>query len=134
MKQLLKVLYFGIIGSGIGFFAITVSLLIMKSESVSIREMIVWSIASFLMGVISMVMYCEKLKLLTATAIHFVLVFLTSTAANFICGYAPNVLAYWKEVFPSFILIYVIIYAIVFAVSKLQEKSVNNSLNKQMKK
>lgn len=132
MKALLKVLHFGIIGSGIGFLMTSLSLLVNKANALSLKEMLVWCAASFLIGVITMIMYNDRIPLLAATAIHFAGTFSIVVGANFICGifeFFDSAFSYIKTVFPTFIIIYVIIYAVLFFISKSQEKKINKSLN-----
>ena len=129
MKKLINVLHFGIIGAGIGSIITTLSLLIMKAENASVKELIAWAVASFIIGIITTVMYTDRLNLLTATAIHFALTFATVAASCAVCGYGNSILETIKNMLPTFLIIYIIVYLIVFSVSKMNEKEINKALN-----
>ena len=109
MKTLLNILHFGIIGAGIGFIFTTLSLVIMKAENASVKELICWTVTSFLIGIITRIMYTERLKLLLATLIHFVLTFGVVTVTCTLCGYGESIIEVIKNMLPAFLIIYVIV-------------------------
>ncbi len=129
MKTLLKILHFGIIGAGIGSFMTILSFASMGVKNASLKELITWAAASFLIGVITLIMYNDKIKLLVATAIHLALTFITVATSCIICGYGSSALDIIKNMLPSFIIIYIIVYLIVFFISKNNEKEINKALS-----
>ncbi len=129
----MKILHFGIIGTGIGFIMTTVSILSLRVGSLTVKEMGAWVIASFLMGVISLIMFTDKLSLPLATAIHFVLIFITVASTCAACGYGNGIGDLLIKMLPSFLITYVVIYLIVFAVSKANEREINRALSEKQK-
>lgn len=130
MKTLNHFLHFGFLGAGIGSLITTLTLLFMGAGSASVKELGVWLVASFLIGIYTTIMYEDRLKLLTATAIHFVLTFVTVVLSGVICDYGNGLLAIFKNMFPTFLIIYVVVYLAIFLSSKANEKEINESLRK----
>lgn len=130
MKTLNHFLHFGFLGAGIGSLITTLMLLFMGAGSASIKELAVWLVTSFLIGIYTTIMYEDRLKLLTATAIHFVLTFITVVLSGVICDYGNGLLAIFRNMFPTFLIIYVVVYLAIFLSSKANEKEINESLSK----
>ena len=128
MKTLMNILHFGIMGAGIGSIITTVSMLVMGAKEVSVKELAAWAVTSFLIGIITLIMYTDKLKLLAATAIHFVLTFATVAVSCTVCGYGSSIIETLKNMLPTFLIIYVIVYLAVFSASKANEKQINRAL------
>lgn len=130
MKTLYHILHFGFMGAGIGFLFTTLLLLFMGADGASMKELGVWLATSFLIGIYTTIMYEDRLKLLAATAIHFVLTFATVVLSGVICDYGNGLLAIFRNMLPTFLIIYVVVYLAVFFASKVNEKEINESLNK----
>lgn len=130
MKTLNHILHFGFMGAGIGSLITTLMLFFMGAGGASIKELGVWLVTSFLIGIYTTLMYEDRLKLLVATAIHFVLTFVTVVLSGVICDYGNGLLAIIKNMLPTFLIIYVVVYLIIFFSSKANEKQINESLNK----
>lgn len=130
MKTLNHFLHFGFLGAGIGSLITTLMLLFMGAGSASIKELAVWLVTSFLIGIYTTIMYEDRLRLLTATAIHFVLTFVTVVLSGVICDYGNGLLAIFRNMFPTFLIIYVVVYLAIFLSSKANEKEINESLSK----
>lgn len=129
MKTLLNLLHFGIVGAGIGSIITTLSLLVMGADKASVKELIAWVITSFLIGVITMIMYNEKISLIIATVIHFALSFMTVAVSCAVCGYGNGIIEVLQNMLPTFLIIYIVVYLVLFSVSKVNAKSVNKTLN-----
>lgn len=134
MKTLQNILNFGITGAGIGAVITTVSMLILGVKNCSVAEFAAWIIASVMIGVATMIMFSDKLKMPVATFIHFVLCFAIVTATAYICGYVDNYMTFLRIIGPMFILIYAIVYAAVYFAAKLNERAVNKALNEMKRK
>ena len=131
MKTLTRILTFGFVGSGIGACVMTLVILLNGSSMIRATELLYWVAASFLMGVVTMILYTDKLHFLLLTAIHFVLCFGIVFAAVSFCGYMDTALASLRAMMPEFLIIYAGIYLVVYTVSKLNERAVNKALDKQ---
>ena len=130
MKKLQSVFLFGIVGTGIGAIVTAISFYVNKVSNPSLKEIAVWLIASFLIGVITKIMFTEKLPLLALSAIHLVLTFGVVIATNLILGYVSSPVTVIKNVLPGFLIIYVIVYLIIFLSTKVNEREINKQLNK----
>lgn len=130
MKTLFHYIHFGLMGAGIGSIVTTLSLLLTGATGASMTELVAWLITSFLIGIYTSAMYDDRLPLLGATAIHFVLTFVTVVGSCVLCGYDDGFLSIVKNMLPQFLIIYVVLYLIIFFSSKANEKAINESLSK----
>ena len=130
MKKLQNVFLFGIVGTGIGSAAMALSYLIGKADTIAVKDMLLWLAASFLIGLVSRIMFTDRLPLPALTAIHLVLTFAIVLVTNLILGNIDSAAEFLKGVLPGFIIIYVIVYAIVFLSTKINEKEINKQLSK----
>ena len=132
MKRITSLLCFGFVGTGIGAMVMTVLVLCINGMTqIDTMELLYWLAASFLLGVVTMILYSDKLHFLLLTAIHFVLSFGIVFGAVYSCGYADSVKATLRAMEPEFIIIYAVIFLIVYTVSKLNEYAVNKALHRQ---
>lgn len=129
MKTLLNILHFGITGAGIGSVITTISMFALGNQTASIKEFAFWILASMIMGVATGIIFTERIKLLLATVLHFLICFAVVVITNFACGYIDNVSTVFKLIVPMFIAIYILIYAVIFIAAKSNEKAVNKALN-----
>lgn len=129
MKTLLNVLHFGIIGAGIGSIITTISMVALGNQTTSIKEFALWILASIVMGIATMIMFADKIKLPIATILHFFVCLIAVVITTFACGYIDSVLTIFKLIIPMFIAIYIIVYTVIFITSKTNEKTVNQALN-----
>ena len=130
MKKLQNVFLFGIVGTGIGSVITAISYLISDSDAIAVKDLLIWLAASFLIGLVTRIMFTDKLPLPALTAIHLVLTFAIVLVTNLILGIVDSAAVFLKGVLPGFIVIYVIVYAIVFLSTKINEKEINKQLNK----
>lgn len=129
MKTLLNILHFGIIGAGIGSVMTAVSMFALGEQTASIKEFALWILASMIMGIATRIMFTDKIKMLTATILHFLICFSVVVITNFLCGYIDSALTVFKLIVPMFVVIYVLVYAAVFFAAKSNEKAVNKALD-----
>lgn len=101
------------------------------AEGCTVKEMLIWAAASFLCGVITIIMFTDKLKLPVATLIHLVCVFCTVLGANAVCGYDNGITDILKNMLPSFLIIYIAVYLIVFFCAKANANQINKVLNEK---
>lgn len=130
MRTLFHFLHFGLIGAGIGSVITTLSLLAMGADGASLPEIALWMITSFLIGIYTTLMYHEKLSLLAATAIHFVLTFGTVLGSCLLLSYGDGLGLTLRNMLPTFLVIYVVVYLIIYFTSKSNEKQINEALSK----
>lgn len=131
MKKIFDIFHFGIIGTGIGAIITTVCLYFMAGEICKTKEFAVWITASAFIGMLTMLMYFDKLNLITATSIHFVFSFGIVFSAALICGYGGSIIEIIKNILPLFLIIYFVIYITILLISKSNEKKINNSLKEK---
>ncbi len=131
MKTLLNILHFGIIGAGIGSVFTTISMFALGNQTASIKEFAFWILASMIMGIVTRIIFTEKIKLLMSTILHFLICFAVVMITNFACGYIDSISTVFKSIVPLFIAIYILVYAVIFITAKLNEKAVNKALNKK---
>ena len=131
MKKLLNVMQFGIMGTGIGFFMTTMSVFFMGGEGCTVKEMLIWAVASFLCGVITTIMFTDKFKLAVSTLIHFVCVFGVVLCADIACDYNNSITDTLKNMLPAFLIIYIIVYLLTYFSSKANAKQVNKVLGEK---
>lgn len=125
-------LTFAITGIGIGIPVALICMTLIDGFNGIIAEMLTWTVASALLGIISGLVFGKAdLNLPIATAIHCVCCLAVALAASAICGYADNFLSLLVAIVPIFVVVYVLIYSFVFLTMKRQEKKINRTLNKE---
>lgn len=130
MKKLIELIHFSIIGAGIGAIVTSICMCCIAGKTCNTKDFAIWIAASALMGILTLVMYTDKLKLITATLIHSVGSFLIVFASSILCGYGNGIVEIVKNILPVFIIVYLGIYCVVFIISKVNEKIVNKELGK----
>lgn len=129
MKKLFDILEFALVGVGIGSIITTICMSIMAGPLCRTKDFAVWIIVSAIIGIVTKLMYSDKISLVLSTAIHFCVSFVSVISASYICGYGKTLAELIKNILPVFLIIYVVVYIIIFIVSKLNEKAANNALN-----
>ena len=94
------------------------------------REMTVWLVASVIYGVASMLFQVERLSLLGATALHFLLSYSVTVLSCFYLGYGATLSEAALNCLPLFVLLYVLIYVGIAVTIRIQMKRVNQKLQK----
>ena len=102
-------------GIGIGIPVTIVCMISIGGWNAVVMEFLVWTIASALFGVLSVVTFSnEKMNMILATALHCVGCLLITVGACFIIGYADSFFEILLAVAPVFAVVYIAIYSINF--------------------
>lgn len=116
-------------GTGIGFPITALCMLLIGGYNSAIREILVWMVASALFGLTSGLFFQKlNLKLITATALHFVCSLLIASTAGWLCGYADSFLELLMGMVPVFVLVYVAVYLSVVYAMKREADKINKAL------
>ena len=115
-------------GLAIGFLVTTFCLLVNTGANETMRQVLVWMIASALYGVISLLFEIDSLPLPAATALHLLLCTAVTSLAAWVLGYADSLLGMALHVFPTFLAIYAVIYLSIFASIWIGARRMNRKL------
>ena len=133
MKQskLQMILQYTVSGIAIGAIVSTLSLIGSFGLTDILKQVLVWIIASALIGLISIIYENENLTDLTATLIHAPLTLLIALTAGWILGYGEGSLTVLlMHMVPGIIIIYSIIHLVLFLIRRIIARSLNTRLNK----
>ena len=120
---------YALTGTGIGFPVTAVCMLLIGGFSQATKEILVWAAASALFGMISGLFFHKlNLKLITATALHFVCCLLTVSLSGWLCGYGASFLELLAGMVPVFIAVYAIVYLCVYLGMKREAEKINRAL------
>lgn len=116
-------------GTGIGFPITATCMLLIGGYNPVTREILVWMVASALFGLTTGLFFQKlNLKLLTATALHFICCLVIASAAGWLCGYADSFLALLGGMLPLFVIVYAAVYLSVFFSMKREAAQINKAL------
>lgn len=119
-------------GIGIGIPVALICMILLGGWNEVIMEFVVWTVASALFGVLSVVIFSnEKMHLILSTALHCVCCLSITVGACAIIGYGDNLAEILLAVAPIFAVVYVVIYAVSFLSMKKNAKKVNKALNEK---
>ena len=119
-------------GTGIGFPVTAVCMLLIGGFSQATKEILVWAAASALFGMISGLFFHKlNLKLITATALHFVCCLLIVSLAGWLCGYAPSFLELLARMIPVFVAVYTVVYLGIYLGMKREAEQINRALEEK---
>lgn len=93
-------------------------------------EMTVWLIASVIYGVSTMLFNVERLSLLAATVLHFLLEYVVTVLCCLYLGYGATLEEAALGCLPLFVVLYVLIYVGSFISIRIQMKRINQKLQK----
>lgn len=98
-----------------------------------VKEFLVWTIASALFGVLSLVLFQlpNSLSLPTATALHCLGCMAVATTAGAIIGYADSFLSLFLAILPVFLLVYLLLYGGSYFAMKKEAQRINEELKKK---
>ncbi len=129
MKKVFNILEFALVGAGIGSIITTICISAIAGEICRTKDFAVWITVSAIIGIVTKIMYSDKINLIISTIIHLCVSFVSVLSASYICGYGNTLVELVKNILPVFLIIYLVIYVIIFVASKLNEKAVNTALN-----
>ena len=119
-------------GIGIGIPVTLICMISIGGWNAVVMEFLVWTIASALFGVLSVVTFSnEKMNMILATALHCVGCLLITVGACFIIGYADSFFEILLAVAPVFAVVYIAIYSINFFTMRKNAKKANEALGKK---
>lgn len=93
-------------------------------------EMTVWLLASVIYGVSTMLFNVERLSLLAATVLHFLLEYVVTVLCCLYLGYGATLEEAALGCLPLFVVLYVLIYVGSFISIRIQMKRINQKLQK----
>ena len=123
---------FALAGTGIGFPVTVLCMTLIGGFNQATQELLIWLAASVLFGIVSGLFFQNlNLKLLTATALHFICCLTIASTAGWLCGYAESFLKLLGAILPVFVLIYIVVYLVVVFAMKQEAKKINKTLEKE---
>lgn len=129
IKELLTAVLTGI---GIGIPVALICMICIGGWNPIVMEFLVWTIASALFGVLSVVTFSnDKMNLVLATALHCIGCLLITVGACAIIGYSDNFFEILVAIAPVFAIVYVAIYSVSFISMKINAKKANEALNRK---
>lgn len=129
-KEKPSVLGFALIGIGIGIPITLLCMILIGGFNSVVAEFLVWTVASALFGILSLIFEKNELSLPAALAIHCVGCFAIALIACLVCGYADHFLSLVVGILPVFVVVYVVIYLAIMLKVKSDEKKINAALKK----
>lgn len=119
-------------GIGIGIPVTLVCMISIGGWNTVVKEFLVWTIASALFGVLSVVTFSnDKMNLVLSTALHCVGCLLITVGACAIIGYANNFFEILLSIAPVFVVVYVAIYSANFFTMRKNAKKTNEALSRK---
>lgn len=119
-----------ITGIGIGMPVTVLCMALIGGWNDTVKEILVWLVASALFGVLSLIFNSGKLNLFLSTAIHCVGCLAVTCAACTINGFSDNFFDILLSVLPVFAVVYIVIYSTAMISAKKEAKKITESLNK----
>lgn len=130
IDKILRIIGVAIFGVGVGIPVTVICKSAMGGYNQTLKEIIVWIVASALMGLLSSIFFINKFNLLVSTIIQCTGCFTVAMTACALCGYIDSIYTVLAEILPIFVVVYLVLYLVGFGVAKFEEKQVNNMLNK----
>lgn len=119
-------------GIGIGIPVTLICMICIGGFNKVVMEFLVWTIASALFGVLSVVVFKnDRMNMILSTVLHCVGCLFITVGACWVIGYADNFLEILLSVAPVFIVVYVAIYSINFFTMRKNAKKVNEALSEK---
>ncbi|MBQ2944918.1 MAG: DUF3021 domain-containing protein [Ruminococcus sp.] len=129
LKDLLIAILTGI---GIGIPITIICMVCIGGWNEVIKEFLVWTVASALFGVLSVVTFSnEKMNLILATVLHCIGCLFITVGACWVIGYADSVFEILPSVAPVFVIVYAAIYSISVISMRKNAKKANDALSKK---
>ena len=120
---------FALTGAGIGFPVTVLCMTLIGGFNQATRELLIWLAASVLFGLVSGLFFRnQNLKLLTATALHFLCCLAIASTAGWLCGYADSFLNLLVAILPVFVVVYILVYLGVVFAMKQEARKINKTL------
>lgn len=128
-----KDLFFAVLtGIGIGIPVTLICMVSIGGYNDKVQEFLVWTIASALFGVLSVItLKNDRMNLILSTVLHCLGCLTITISACAIIGYGDNLLDILLTVAPVFAVVYASIYLISFISMKKNAKKANEALDKK---
>lgn len=128
-----KDLFFAVLtGIGIGIPVTLICMVSIGGYNDVVQEFLVWTIASALFGVLSVItLKNDRMNLILSTVLHCLGCLTITISACVIIGYGDNLLDILLTVAPVFAVVYASIYLISFISMKKNAKKANEALGKK---
>lgn len=121
-----------LVGIGIGIPVTLICMISLGGWNTVIREFLVWTVASALFGVLSVLFFeNDRLNAFLSTALHCVGCLGITLGACAINGYGEKFLDLLLAIVPVFVVVYAAIYAITFFSMRKSAKQANEAINKK---
>lgn len=130
-NKILSIFTACITGIGTGIPITLVCMTLIGGYNGVIKEFLVWTVASALFGVLSLLLFQQpvNLSLPAATALHCAGCMVVAAAAGAIIGYADSFLSLLLGILPVFVVIYGILYGASYCAMKKEAQRINEELN-----
>jgi hypothetical protein len=132
MSKLQMTLSYMIVAVGIGSIAVTLSLLFALGLTDVLKQILVWLIASAIIGIVSMIYESERLTDLTATCLHAPATCLVALCSGWILDYGDGSLVLLvSRMLPTIVFFYAAIHLILFLFRRASAADINTRLQKK---
>jgi len=120
-------------GIGIGVPITLLCMTLIGGFNDVIREFLVWTVASALFGVLSLLLFQQpgNLSLPAATALHCVGCMTVAAGAGAIVGYGDSFLTLLLAILPVFLVVYSILYGASYIAMKKEAQRINAELEQK---
>lgn len=132
-KKSFPVMWFVLQGIGIGVPTALICIVLSGGFNETISDVIVWTVASALIGLLSGWVFYQNSdwSLLRAIAVHCVGCLALVVGAGWFCGYDDSIFVLMRAMLPGFIIVYVLIYLFIYWMMKQEAKRVNQMLEQE---
>lgn len=121
-----------ITGIGIGIPITIICMISIGGFNEVIKEFLVWTVASALFGVLSVLTFKnEKLNLIASTIIHCIGCLGITVGTCAIIGYSSNVFDILLSVAPVFVVVYAVLYGVSLISMKINARKANEALKEK---
>lgn len=128
IRDLLIAIFTGI---GIGIPVTLICMISIGGWNPVVMEFLVWTIASALFGLMSLIFRSEKINPTLSTILHCIGCLLVTVSACTIIGYGNNFLEILLAIVPVFAIVYVVILVTGSISMKKNAKKANEALSKK---
>lgn len=132
-NKLLSIFTACISGIGIGIPITLCCMTLIGGYNGVVREFLIWTVASALFGVLSLLLFQQpgNLSLPAATALHCAGCMVVAAAAGAIIGYADSFLSLLLGILPVFVIVYSLLYGSFYFAMKKEARRINEELEQK---
>ena len=130
-NTILTPILYMMVGIAFGAIIITVSLYASGDMNDTLKEIIIWLIASAVIGLISTIYESDRFTDITATLVHAPVTFIVALISGCMLDYGDgSVLLLIQRMLPVIVIIYVVIHLVLFLFRRAALREVNRHLKK----